>query len=95
MSTTKYSKSAKLDYIIEQLTQLGARMSALSDKIAETTVAMDAAIARVQEDVAALRQQIADLETRVAQNPTPEDLAALDALKAKADALDPVVNAVL
>lgn len=95
VDSSKLTDTGKLDWIIQELIKLEYNMSALSDKLAEVGAAVDAAIVRVQEDVVALRQQIADLEAKVSENPTPADMAALDALKAKADALDPVVSAVL
>lgn len=61
-------------------------MSKVSDAIAEVNQAADEAISRVQEDVASLKQQIADLE---AQQPTGADLQALNDLKDKLAALDP------
>ena len=82
--------STKLTVIIEQLDRLEKAMSALSNKISEVTQATDSAIARVQADVAALNAQIVELETKVANSPTPEDMLALDTLRAKVDALDPV-----
>lgn len=71
-------------------------MSALSDKIAADTAAADAAIARSQAVVADLRAQVAALEARIATEAfTPDDLAALDALKVKLDALDPASPVVI
>lgn len=71
-------------------------MSALSDKIAEVSTSVDAAIERVQVDVADQQAKIADLERMVAQGTaTQADLDALDALRAKVDALDPVKPDVL
>jgi uncharacterized protein involved in exopolysaccharide biosynthesis len=69
------------------LPDLEALMSELADKINAVSAAADQAIARVAADVEALKAQIADLEGKVV---TAEDQAALDALKAKLDALDPV-----
>jgi len=66
-------------------------MSKLSDKLAEVEASQDAALARVQEDVAAQAAKIADLEAKVAEGTaTAEDLATLDRIKAKNDALDPI-----
>lgn len=62
-------------------------MSAVTDKIAAATASADAAIARVQGDVASLQAQIDELKANAT---TPDDLAAIDALQAKLDALDPV-----
>jgi chromosome segregation ATPase len=92
-------------------------MSVLSDKIAEVNDAIDAsnlaadeAIARVKDDVDDLREEVATLTAKVAElqaavdagTATPEDLAALDMLKAKQsdlkgklDALDPTISATL
>jgi hypothetical protein len=71
-------------------------MSQITDKVAEINVSLDAALVRVQEDVDALKAQVADLEAKVAGGvATPEDLAVLDALKARIDALDPTSPAVL
>jgi hypothetical protein len=71
-------------------------MSALSDKITAVGTSLDAAIARVQSDVATLTQKIADLQALVDQGTaTPEDIAALDMLKSKLDGLDPTVPEVL
>ncbi len=71
-------------------------MSLLSDKIAETNASFDAALGRVQGDVQDLNNQVADLKGKVEQGAvTPEDLAALDALRDRIDALDPTKPAVL
>jgi hypothetical protein len=71
-------------------------MSVLSDKIAAVGVALDKALARVDEDVLALVAKIAELQALIdAGGATPEDIAALDALQAKLDALDPTKPAVL
>jgi hypothetical protein len=67
-------------------------MSALSDKIAEVQSSVDESIVRVTEDVADLNAQIEALRQKVT---TPEDIAALDAIKAKTDGLDPVQAATL
>lgn len=65
-------------------------MSILSDKIDAATASTDAAIVRVQTDVAALNAKIVELQTLVdSGGATQADLDALDALKAKVDALDP------
>jgi primosomal protein N'' len=61
-------------------------MSALSEKLAALSAAADEAIARVQVDVDDLKAKIAELEAKAT---TDQDLEALDALKAKLDALDP------
>ena len=71
-------------------------MSILSDKIAETNASFDAALGRVQGVVEALHSKVADLEADVAKGvATADDLAALDALRSRIDALDPTKPAVL
>lgn len=67
-------------------------MSVISDKIASANAEADAAIGRVQEDVATLQAKIAQLE---AEASTPADLAELDSLKDKLAALDPTKPDVL
>lgn len=57
-------------------------VSVLSDKIAEVGKKVDDGFAR--QDVV-----IAELTTKVAEAPTPEDIAALEAIGAKADAKSP------
>ena len=65
-------------------------MSAFSDKIAEVNAAADAAIGRVTADAKTLQQHVEELQAKVdTETPTEADLAALAALKAKLDALDP------
>ena len=59
-------------------------MSELSDKLSEAKVVVDEAIGRVKDDVADLQAKVADLEAKVT---TPEDLAALEEIKAKLAAL--------
>ena len=86
---------ASVNNAISELKIVGEIMSAISDKIAAANTSVDAALARVQEDVATLNAKIAELEAKVQENPTPEDLAALDELRAKVDALDPVKPATL
>jgi outer membrane murein-binding lipoprotein Lpp len=66
---------------------LEAEMSRLSGKIDELASSTDAALGRVQEDVDALRAKVAELEGNVT---TDADIARIDELKAKIDALDPV-----
>jgi hypothetical protein len=66
-------------------------MSVLSDKIAAVGSSLDAALGRVQGDVGTLTQKVAELEALVAAGgATLEDIAALEAIQAKLDALDPV-----
>jgi predicted nucleic acid-binding Zn-ribbon protein len=78
------------------LKRLEALVSALSDKIAEVKAAVDAAVGRVQSDVAALNARIDDLQAKVdAGGATPEDMAMLDELKAKVEAIDPTSSTVL
>jgi outer membrane murein-binding lipoprotein Lpp len=68
----------------------------ISDKLAETEAALDAAIGRVQTDVDALNAKVADLQAKVdAGTASPEDVATLDRIKAKLDALDPTSEATL
>ena len=71
-------------------------MSVLSDKIAALTTSVDAAVARIQVDVTAFGAKIAELEAKVAAGgATPEEIQALDDLKAKIDAIDPTSDVVL
>ncbi len=71
-------------------------MSVLSDKIAGTNASFDAALGRVQGVVEALHSKVADLEADVAKGvATADDLAALDALRSRIDALDPTKPAIL
>jgi hypothetical protein len=70
-------------------------MSLLGDKIKAATDSAALATDRVTRDVAALRSTVADLQARVDAGGSPEDLAALDALKAQLDGLDPTVAATL
>jgi hypothetical protein len=91
---------AKLDAILALVKSYHAKemvaMSVLSDKISAVGVALDKALARVDEDVLALVAKIAELQALIdAGGATPEDIAALDALKEKLDALDPTKPAVL
>lgn len=67
-------------------------MSEVTDKIAAVEKSQDEAIARVREDVAAQQAEIDDLKTKVT---APEDIAALDRIRAKNEALDPLKPAVL
>lgn len=71
-------------------------MSVLSEKIAAATASTDQAIARVQGDVTTLTAKVAELQALVDQGTaTPADLAALDDLKTKLDALDPTSTTTL
>jgi predicted nucleic acid-binding Zn-ribbon protein len=81
-----------LSAIQQQVTKGEQTMSQISDKLATLGTTVDAAVTRVQTDIQALRDQIAALNTNAA---TPEDLAKIDELQAKLDALDPTVVAVL
>lgn len=66
-------------------------VSQLSDQIAALGTSVDAALARVQDDVAALTTQIAALQAKIdGGTASPDDFAALAAIQAKLDALDPV-----
>ena len=95
---------ASLDKKVDALTSLVKTyhakemnaMSVLSDKIASVGVALDKALARVDEDVLALVQKIVELQALVdAGGASAEDLAALELLKSKLDALDPTKPDVL
>lgn len=79
------------------LRELGNQiMSQLADAIAKVNTSMDAAIGRVQGDIAALTTRVADLQAQVASGgATPDDLAMLATLQAKLDALDPAKPDVL
>jgi hypothetical protein len=71
-------------------------MSMLSDKIAKMNASLDAALGRVLGVVEAFHARIADLEADVTNGvATADDLAALDALRSRIDALDPTKPAVL
>lgn len=71
-------------------------MGQLSQIIADLELSVESAIQRVQEDVGVLTLKIAELEEKVAAGEaSPEDLAALEALKAKVDAIDPINPATL
>jgi uncharacterized protein YPO0396 len=79
------------------LTQLGESIvGQLTEKLTEVEASVDAALTRVQEDVAGLQAQIAELQAKVdAGLATPEDIETLNRIKAKADALDPVSDATI
>lgn len=65
-------------------------VSKLSDKIAEVTSSVDAAIGRVQSDVATLNAKIAELQALVDSGGASQaDMDALESLRAKLDAIDP------
>lgn len=82
--------------LLQRITSLEYRMSALSDKIAEVKTAFDAAVARNQADDRANKAKIAELQALVdSGGATPQDLADLDALKAIADGLDATSPTVL
>jgi hypothetical protein len=71
-------------------------MSALSDAIAKVNTSTDAAIGRVQTDLASLKDQVAKLQAQIdAGGASPADLQALADLQAKVDALDPTSPATL
>ncbi len=71
-------------------------MSVLSDKIAEANASFDAAVGRMRGVVDALNAEVADLKSEVARGvATSDDLAALDALRNRIDALDLSSPAVL
>lgn len=67
-------------------------MTELSDDLDALDTATDAAIARVQADLAILKQQLADAK---AQAPTPENLQKIKDIEAKINALDPTNPAIL
>ena len=74
----------------------GVKYNSVRVKIAETNASFDAALGRVQGVVDALNAKVADLKVDVARGvAAPEDLAALDALRDRIDALDPTKPAVL
>ena len=98
--------SAKLDQIITDLaalkateaqqTQEIASMATIMERLDTTTQKADAAIARVEEDVAALRAEIEALKQAAINRPlNAEEEAKLAALEAKLDALDPTKPDVL
>ncbi len=65
-------------------------MSVLSDKIAEVNIAYQGALDRVMEDVTALKDRIGVLERLVANGgATAADMAALEELRNRLNALDP------
>jgi hypothetical protein len=71
-------------------------MSLLSDAIAKVQSSTDAATTRVQTDIAGLRDQIVKLQAQIdAGGATAADLAALAALQAQVDAIDPTNVATL
>lgn len=71
-------------------------MSALSDAITAVGTSVDAATVRVQTDVAAFQQKIADLQAIIDSGTyTQADVDALAALQAKVDAIDPTSPVVL
>lgn len=63
------------------ISEVNRKMAELDDKLTEIETSIQAAIARVQEDVDFLRQ---------GANLTPEQRARLDSIDATMDALDPV-----
>jgi hypothetical protein len=97
----RWAGQALAPSVVESLTPLldalGDRIvSALSDAIAAASKSADDAIARVQSDVAALDATIEALQAKIDQGTaTPEDIAAVQALQAKLDALDPTSPEVL
>lgn len=71
-------------------------VSKLTDKLDAIEKSVDAAIGRVQDDVTALNTKVADLQKLVdSGGATPEDIARMDALQARVDAIDPVKPDVL
>jgi len=80
----------------QQLDRMEHTMSVISDKLDAVEAAIGAATTRVQNDIATLQAQIADLQAKVdAGSATPEELARLDALRASVDAIDPTNPATL
>lgn len=79
-----------------QLERLITVMSALADAIAAANTAADAAILRVQTDLANLQTEVTALQAQVASGTfSPDDVTNLAALEAKLAALDPQNPAVL
>jgi hypothetical protein len=65
-------------------------MSILTEKLAELNSSFDAALARVQDDVDTLNAEVAELKIKIENGTaTPDEIAALDTLRARIDALDP------
>lgn len=76
--------------------ELEGRMSQISDAIAHLSTTVDSAVTRVQGDLAGLTSRVAALQAQIdGGGASPEDLAALAALQAKIDALDPAKPDVL
>jgi hypothetical protein len=71
---------------------LEAEMAKIATKLTSLEKSVDESIARVMQDVEKLRTRITGLEQDQA---TDEDLARLDAIQAKLDALDPEKDATL
>ena len=67
-------------------------MSELSDKIAEVNRSFDDAHTRVMDAIDALRAEVAEAKAKAT---TAEDLANLDSLDVKIDALDPTTSTTL
>ncbi len=68
------------------------KLSNLSDEIAALGTTVTDAEARVSTDVQALRDRIAELEAIIAAgSATPEDIAALEALRQRIANIDPAI----
>jgi hypothetical protein len=75
---------------------LGGLVSQLSDAIASLSLHVDSAAQRVTADVADLKGKVGTLQATVdAGGASPGDLAALAALQAKLDQIDPSTVSVL
>lgn len=71
-------------------------MSVFSDLATQLETEIDAATARVQKDVAGLKQQIADLQAKIdAGVATPEEIARFQAAVTAVKAIDPTDPTVL
>lgn len=78
------------------LKRLETAVGELADKIAKVGESLDKAVGRVQEDVDKLNARVAELQAKIDSGAAdPADIAALDALQAKIDALDPTKPDVL
>ncbi len=74
------------------MTRTEERLSQLSDEIAALGTTVTDAEARVSTDVQALRDRIAELEAIIAAgSATPEDIAALEALRQRIANIDPAI----
>lgn len=85
------------DWALQRLFErLEDEVSQLSQKISDLNAAFDAALARVQGDVDTLNTKVAELQAKVDSGvATDQELADLDALKTRIEALDPTKDTVL